>query len=225
MIRLRATWHIPGGGSAAAADALFRESHAPAVQRLPGLARHEVLRSLPNAQGGNPAWWRGEHLDFPDDNALTAAETSPEWPLCWGGDFAAVVAGLRIDVFDVIEEFSPAASGEPSAHGPVTALSGIWQVPARLTPDEVDPVYLDVHVPNVRRLPRLQRHTIMRSRDWPAGHYARSWRSAEIRFACEDDFRAVFHSPAYETIRQDGFNASIVGPDVDIYVIEDAWDR
>jgi uncharacterized protein (TIGR02118 family) len=76
----------------------------------------------------------------------------------------------------------------------VTALSGIWQVPAAETPPEVDPIYLEVHVPNVRRLPRLRRHTVMKAVEWPAGDHPRAWRSAEIRFDSRADFDAVFDS-------------------------------
>ncbi len=223
MIRLRATWHIPGDGSAAAADSAYDGSHTFAARRLPGIRRHESLRALPGAAGGNPGFWRGEHLDFEDAQALAAAESAPDWAVAWGQEFAAATAGLRIDAFDIVEEYEPPGAEPPPVGGTVTALSGCWQVPARLSPADVDAVYLDVHVPGVRRLPRLRRHTVLLARNWPTGKYARCWRSAEIRFASQDDFRAVFDTAAYDALRHDGFNVSVSAHEVDVYLVDDSW--
>jgi uncharacterized protein (TIGR02118 family) len=225
-VKLKATWNIPGASGPAEADERYLATHVPNVRALPALARHSLLRFESDARGGVAAWWRGEELWFDDLAAFEAAMASDAWAAAQGDGFADLVAGPRLDVFLVEEEFAPeGADGAGPVEGPpaVTALTGVWQVPARLTPAEVDGVYLDVHVPNVRRLPRLRRHTVMRGIDWPAGEHARFWRSAEIRFDSREDFHAVFSAPEYDAIRHDGFNRSICGPDVDIFVVEDEW--
>jgi hypothetical protein len=220
MLKVRATWNVPAGASPAEVDTEYREVHVPSVRTLPGLLRHTELTFLRDAAGSHPAWYRGEELFFADPSALDTAAATETWAQAFAGRFASLVAGPRILVFDVVEEFEPAGLGTPPATG-TTALSGIWQVPARKTPAEVDPVYLDVHVPGVRRLPRLRRHTVLQAVDWPAGVYSHAWRSAEIRFDSQEDFDTTFASEHYAPIRRDGFNASVAGPDVDIYRLEE----
>jgi hypothetical protein len=223
VIKLRATWNIPGDGAAHEADAAYFATHLPHVRELHGVVRHGVLRFLKDARGCHPAWWRGEELWFENIPALEQAAASAAWSACVEDRFTQLVSGLRLHLFQIDEEFVPADAPPPSLDGTAIALCGIWQVPSHLTPDQVDPVYLDVHVPGVRRLPRLRRHTVMRGLGWPAGQWPWAYRSAEIRFAAMEDFTATFGSPAYEGIRSDGFTASICGPDVDIYVIEEEW--
>lgn len=222
-VKLRATWNLPAGAALEPAERLRLYSHLPAIKELPGLRRLNHLRFLRDVRGGPPLWWRGEEFYFDGLAALDAAADSPAWTAAWGGAFGAGVAGPRIHVFEVDEEFVPPAIGAPPEEPHVTALSGIWQVPAGKLPEEVDPIYLDVHVPGVRALPRLRCHTVVRALDWPSGQAARAHRSAEVRFDSPEDFDEVFASPAYDAIRNDGFNASVAGPDVDIYAIEDEW--
>ncbi|MEU6643587.1 hypothetical protein ABZ863_13695 [Saccharomonospora sp. NPDC046836] len=223
MLKLRATWNIPGAATPTEPDAEFSGVHVPLVRTLPGIRRHTVLTFLRDTAGGHPAWWRGEELYFDDVAELDAAAATGTWTQLWQGRFTSLVAGLRRHVFDIVEEFEPAGRGAPAPGSTPTALSGIWQVPARLTPADVEDVYLNVHVPGVRRLPRLRRHTVMRAVDWPAGVHAQAWRSAEIRFDSAEDFEATFGSEDYAPIRRDGFTASVAGPDVDIYRIDEEW--
>lgn len=220
-VKLRAAWTLPAGGSVEEAMGAYRDEHVPAIRALAGLRRHNLLRFTRDPRGGPPLWWRGEELLFDDVDALDAA--APAWTEVWSGPFGERVGGPRVHVFAVDEEFAPAAAPPSTAAGETTALSGVWQVPAAQLPSEVDPVYLDVHVPGVRALPRLQRHTVMRAIDWPAGVHSLAHRSAEIRFDSAADFDAVFDTPQYDGIRRDGFNASVAGPEVDIYAIEEEW--
>lgn len=222
-VKVRATWNLPAGASPRTVERLRRESHLPAVRALPGLRRLNQLNFLRDARGGPPLWWRGEELYFADPQALDLAAASPGWKRAWGGSFGDAIAGPRFHAFEVDEEFVPPDAPPPPDGVRITALSGIWQVPAGKLPEEVDPVYLDVHVPGVRALPKLRCHTVMRAFDWPAGQAARAHRSAEVRFDSPEDFDEVFASPAYDAIREDGFNASVAGPDVDIYAVEEEW--
>lgn len=216
-VKLRATWNLVPDQPRERVERLRLYAHLPALRRL------NQLRFLRDARGGPPLWWRGEELYFDDLAALDAAAASPTWQEAWAGGFGAAIAGPRIHVFEVDEEFVPAAVPPLPDDARVTALSGIWQVPAGKLPEEVDPVYLEVHVPGVRALPKLRRHTVMRALDWPARQAARAHRSAEVRFDSPEEFDEVFAMPAYDAIRNDGFNASVAGPDVDIYEVEDEW--
>lgn len=222
-VKLRATWNLPVDQPRERVERLRLYTHLPAVRALPGLRRLNQLRFLRDARGGPPLWWRGEELYFEDLAAIEAAAASTTWKEAWRASFGAAIAGPSIHVFEVDEEFVPAAAPPLPEDTEVTALSGIWQVPAGKLPEEVDPVYLDVHVPGVRALPRLRCHTVMRAIEWPAGQAARAHRSAEVRFGSLEEFDQVFASAAYDAIRNDGFNASVAGPDVDIYAIEDEW--
>ena len=224
MIKLRATWNLPAGAPPEPIAEAYLESHLPAVRSLPGLRRHNLLSFIRDPSGGPPAWWRGEELYFDDVAALDVAAASEAWSRAWGGPFGAGIAGPRFHAFVVDEEFRPIpAASSAEGSGEITALSGIWQVPAQKLPEEVDAVYLDVHVPGVRALPGLRCHTVMRAVEWPSGEIPRAWRSAEIRFASQADFDAAFSTPQYEGIRSDGFNASVAGPDVDIYSVVEEW--
>ena len=222
-VKLRATWSLPAGAPLEPAERLRLYTHLPAARRLPGLRRLNQLRFTRDAKGGPPLWWRGEELYFDDLAALDAAAASPDWAEAWEGPFGAVIGGPRFLVFEVDEEFVPAGAPPLPDDARVTALSGVWQVPAGKLPEQIDPVYLEVHVPGVRALPKLRCHTVMRAVDWPAGQASRAHRSAEVRFDSPEEFDEVFASPAYDAIRKDGFNASVAGPDVDIYEVEDEW--
>jgi uncharacterized protein (TIGR02118 family) len=223
-IKLRATWNLPAGTSPDPIEADYRDSHLPAVRALPGLRRHNLLSFIRDPKGGPPAWWRGEELYFEDVATLDSAAATEDWKHAWSGPFGSGIAGPRFHAFVVDEEFRPTpAVSSADSSGEITALSGIWQVPAEKLPEQVDPVYLDVHVPGVRALPRLRCHTVMRAVEWPAGEIPRAWRSAEIRFASQADFDAAFAAPQYEGIRTDGFNASVAGPDVDVYTVVEEW--
>jgi uncharacterized protein (TIGR02118 family) len=225
-IKLRATWNLPAGAAPEPVEQAYLDSHLPAVRSLPGLRRHNLLSFIRDPGGGPPAWWRGEELYFDDLAALDAAAAGEDWQRAWEGPFGTGIAGPRLHAFLVEEEFRPTPTASRSPAGEeITALSGIWQVPAERLPEEVDPVYLDVHVPGVRALPRLRCHTVMRAVEWPAGEIPRAWRSAEIRFGSLADFDAAFAAPEYERIRNDGFNASVAGPDVDIYSVIEEWTR
>jgi uncharacterized protein (TIGR02118 family) len=223
MLVARATWNIRGDQLPEAADQMFFEEHLPIVRALPGLRVHAALRFLSGARGASPRWWRGEELTFDDPASLVAA--APRWTDLWNRGLGPLVAGPRIDVFELEDEFLRADPPPDPGVGPPAMLSGIWQVPARLTPADVDGVYRDVHVPNVRRLPGLRRHRALKAVEWPPGEHSRAWRAAEIRYDSLADFEAVYSTPEYEAIRQDGFNASVAGPDVDIYVADDEWHR
>jgi uncharacterized protein (TIGR02118 family) len=224
VIKLRATWNLPAGAAPEPIEEAYLDTHVPAVRSLPGLRRHNLLSFIRDPKGGPPAWWRGEELYFDSVEALDAAAAGEAWELAWGGRFGAGIAGPRFHAFVVDEEYRPTSTrSDAERSGEVTALSSIWQVPAEKLPEEVDPVYLNVHVPGVRALPRLHCHTVMRAVEWPAGDIPRAWRSAEIRFGSQADFDAAFSAPQYEGIRSDGFNASVAGPDVDIYSVVEEW--
>ena len=222
MLKLRSSWNLPAGTPLDPVEQAYFSSHVPAVRSLPGLRRHNVLSFIRDPSGAPPAWWWGEELYFEGLGQLDAAVASEAWARCWNGDFGDRIAAPRTFVFAIEEEFQP-TPGLAASSETTVALSGIWQVPAGKLPAAVDPVYLEVHVPGVRALPRLRCHTVMRALYWPAGRVSRVWRSAEIRFDSLADFDAVFDTEQYDGIRHDGFNASVAGPDVDIYAVEDEW--
>jgi uncharacterized protein (TIGR02118 family) len=222
-VKLRATWNPLAGEPMEPVERLRLFSHLPRLQSLDGLRRLNQLRFIGNVRGGPPRWWRGEELYFDDVAALDEAVASAAWREAWSGRFGPAISAPRFDLFAVEEEFVPPGLPPAPPDAEISALSGIWQVPADKLPAEVDPIYHDVHVPGVRRLPGLRCHTVMRALDWPDGQIARAHRAAEIRFDSREDFEQAFASSAYDAVRNDGFNLSVAGPDVDIYRVEDEW--
>lgn len=220
MIKLRSLWNIPARTDADQADRVLRSRHASAVRALPGVRRHVSLRFIANARGGHPGWYRGEELWFDTAEDAGAVRASYARSALWD-----LVAGPRTELLLIEDVFDTTGidPSRPVSGEEVIGLAGLWQVPPASNIEDVDGVYFSKHVPGVRALPGLVRHTVMKAQPWPPGEHARFWRSAEIRFASQDHFDAAFRSPAYDAIRVDGFNAAVVGPEVDIFAIEEEW--
>lgn len=102
-------------------------------------------------------------------------------------------------------------------------LMGTWHVPDGTSPVENDRHYHGVHVPNVRRLPKLQRHVVLKSVEWPVGAHPRCWRGAEIWFESRGDFDAAMESPEWQAIVDDGFMPSVAGLVIDVFHVEHEW--
>ena len=70
-------------------------------------------------------------------------------------------------------------------------LSGTWHVPDGTPTEANDQHYFDVHVPNVRRLPKLLRHVVLKATPFPDDTHTRCWRGAEIWFDSQAEEAAV----------------------------------
>lgn len=224
MIKLSGSWHIPDGTSTADNDAHYFAVHVPNVRRLPKLARHVVLKSVPFPEGVHPRAWRSAEIWFDSKADFDAAMESPEWQAIVDDGFMPSVAGLIIDVFDVQEEWTPGGPPRmtPEGGGPVK-LVGTWHVPDGTSTEENDRHYFGVHVPNVRRLPKLARHLVLKSVPFPEGSHPRCWRSAEIWFDSQADFDAAMLSPEWQAIADDGFMPSVAWLMIDVYSVEREW--
>ncbi|MGE4425533.1 MAG: EthD family reductase [Solirubrobacteraceae bacterium] len=102
-------------------------------------------------------------------------------------------------------------------------LVGTWHIPDEKTPAEIDRLYFDVHVPNVRALPKLSRHVVLRAVETPEGGETRTWRGAEIWFENREDFDAAIASPEWQTIADDGFMPSVAGLEIDVFDVEEEY--
>lgn len=220
MLRMRTTWNVPARVDADLVDGIVGDGHAELVRNLPGVRRHVVLRFVSDAHGGNPSWYRGEELWV--ESAVAARRlwvdyrSSALWPL---------VSGPRADLWDVVDELD--TTGEPVTRpdpgGAVTALTGMWEVPPGVSPAIVDDAYWTHHVPGVRKLPGLVRHTVLQALRFPRDRHPRFWGGAEVRFASCMAFERAYAGADWGAVRQDPFDAAVVGPDVDIATIEEEW--
>lgn len=102
-------------------------------------------------------------------------------------------------------------------------LSGTWHIPADADVDEVDEHYFGVHVPNVRRLPKLARHVVGKAIHDGQGGKPACYRTAEIWFETAEDFDAAMASPEWQTIADDGFMAMVGGLEIIVYDVEEEW--
>ena len=102
-------------------------------------------------------------------------------------------------------------------------LVGTWHIPDEKTPEEIDKHYFAVHVPNVRALPKLRRHVVIKAVDTPEGGEHRTWRGAEVWFDNREDFDAAIASPEWETIANDEFMPSVAGLEIDVFEVEEEW--
>jgi uncharacterized protein (TIGR02118 family) len=105
----------------------------------------------------------------------------------------------------------------------VIKLSGTWHVPDGTSTEENDRHYFDVHVPNVRRLPGLKRHVVIKAIEFPEGTHPRCWRGAEIWFDSKADFEHAMASPEWQAIVDDGFMPSVAGLVIDVFDVEEEW--
>jgi uncharacterized protein (TIGR02118 family) len=225
VIKLSGTWHVPDGVSPEEIDAHYFGVHVPNVRRLPKLTRHVVLKSIDFPTGTNPRCWRSAEIWFDSRADFDAAIDSPEWAAVEVDGFMPSVGGLIIDVFDVEDEYLPAGGPPPFAKpgGDKVKLIGTWHVPDTLSPPDIDDHYFAVHVPNVRRLPKLERHVVLRAVEWPAGTHTRCWRGAEIWFDSRADFDAAIGSPEWAAVEVDGFMPSVGGLVIDVFHVEHEW--
>ena len=102
-------------------------------------------------------------------------------------------------------------------------LQGTWHIPEGMSPEEIDKHYFGVHVPNVRALPKLRRHVVLKGVSGAGGEYASAWRGAEIWFDNREDFDAAIASPEWATIAADGFMPSVAGLHIDVFDVEEEW--
>jgi uncharacterized protein (TIGR02118 family) len=102
-------------------------------------------------------------------------------------------------------------------------LSGTWHVPDGTSVEDNDRHYFAVHVPNVRRLPKLRRHVVLKAIQFPEGTHTRCWRGAEIWFDNQEDFDAAMASPEWQAIVDDGFMPSVAGLIIDVFDVEEEF--
>jgi uncharacterized protein (TIGR02118 family) len=136
------------------------------------------------------------------------------------------VAGLQIDVFEVEDEFMPPGASQPGQAekgADVTKLRGTWHIPNDATAEEIDSHYFGVHVPNVRGLPKLARHVVLKAIEWPEGTHPRCWRGAETWANSHEDFDAQIDSTQWKKIEADGFMPSVAGLHIDVFTVEEEW--
>jgi hypothetical protein len=195
---LRARWNLPAGEPRERVERLRLYSHVPRLKALPGLRRLDQLRYLREVSGVPPLWWRGEVLYFDEVAALEEAASSPAWRQAWGGLFGASIAGPLFGVYEVDEDYVPAAPAELAGAG-VAGTCVPW--PA-LRVDE---------------LSGLRRHTVMRALE-PDVREPASARDVEIRVAALADLDRAFSLPADSSPR-----SSSGGRGPDFYLVEDEW--
>jgi uncharacterized protein (TIGR02118 family) len=226
MIKLSGTWHVPEGTTAQEVDAHYFAVHVPNVRRLPKLSRHVVLKAIDWPEGTFASCWRGADIFFDNQDDFDAAIASPEWAAIEADGFMASVAELVIEVFEVEDEFFGAdapAPGQAAAGSSVTCLRGTWHIPNGKTPEQIDPHYFGVHVPNVRSLPALSRHVVLKTIEWPEGAHPRSWRGAETCATTRDDFDTQIASSEWAAVEVDGFMPSVAGLHIDVFDVEQEW--
>jgi uncharacterized protein (TIGR02118 family) len=102
-------------------------------------------------------------------------------------------------------------------------LQGTWHIPDGMSPEEIDKHYFGVHVPNVRALPKLRRHVVLKGVPGAGGEYASAWRGAEIWVETREDFDAAIASQEWATIAADGFMPSVAGLHIDVFDVEEEW--
>lgn len=226
MIKLSGTWHVPEDQTTEENDAHYFAVHVPNVRRLPKLSRHVVLKAIDWPEGTHAACWRGADIFFETREDFDAAIASPEWAAIEADGFMASVANLQIEVFDVEDEFllpGTPAPGHAPADSTVTCLRGTWHIPNGMTPEQIDPHYFNVHVPNVRSLPALSRHVVLKTIEWPAGTHPRSWRGAETWATTREDFNTQIASEEWAKVEVDGFMPSVAGLHIDVFDVEQEW--
>lgn len=102
-------------------------------------------------------------------------------------------------------------------------LVGTWHIPDAETPEAIDKHYFGVHVPNVRALPKLRRHVVLKATETPEGGKLRTWRGAEIWFDNREDFDAAIASPEWQTVAEDQFMPMVAGLEIDVFEVEEEF--
>ena len=102
-------------------------------------------------------------------------------------------------------------------------LQGTWHIPEGMSPEEIDKHYFGVHVPNVRALPKLRRHVVLKGVPGAGGEYASACRGAEIWFDNREDFDAAIASAEWAAIAADGFMPSVAGLHIDVFDVAEEW--
>jgi uncharacterized protein (TIGR02118 family) len=126
-------------------------------------------------------------------------------------------------VGNAVPEALPSAWQIDPEESRMIKLVGTWHIPDDQTPEDIDPHYFAVHVPNVRALPKLRRHVVLKAAPTPEGGKLRTWRGAEIWFDNREDFDAAIASPEWATIAADGFMPSVAGLEIDVFEVEEEY--
>ncbi|EFL06837.1 MULTISPECIES: hypothetical protein [Actinomycetes] len=228
MIKLSNTWHIPDGELPDAIDRYYLDVYVPGIRRLPRLRRHVVLKAIPvddllpgllGIHSDKPRVWRGEDLWFDSYADLDDAMASDEWKSILAGGFLLSISGLQTDVFDIVEEYraEEKLSRTNSETFNYVVDRGTWHIPDGREISNIDRYYFDIHVPNVRRLPSLHRHVVLKSAAWPVGRNPRTWRGAD----CWKDLGKLDEDAICDT--EDDFSMLIAGLEFDRFSVESEW--
>jgi hypothetical protein len=108
-----------------------------------------------------------------------------------------------------------------TASGANILLRSMWDIPARADAASVEEYYDAVHVPNVRRIPHLHRHVIMRAINSPLVPTSGWWRGADCWYDRQKDFAA--DREAHDRTRNDGFAALTAGIQYSYFAIAEEW--
>ena len=103
-------------------------------------------------------------------------------------------------------------------------LVGTWGIPADSDAAEVDRYYFEVHVPNVRRIPGLRKHVLMKGVSNGAGGHPPFHRGAEAWFDSREDLERALSSPEWkDEEKNDGFSDRVCNLQITVYEVEEEW--
>jgi len=229
MIVVIRSWGVAHDDDPSGVDRRYLEAYVPLLRRVPRLRRHVVLRGVAapgtiadTADDVDPTR-RGDDLWFDDFDDLEAALTSAEWKAAEETEFFLSVVGPRLELAEILDEHLTSDSCAPGAlpGGASIVLRSNWDIPTREDAASIDEYYAAVHVPNVRRIPGLHRHVVMRATESPSIPTAGWWRGADCWYDSRKDFEA--DREAHERTRNDGFAALTTGIAFEYSIVAEEW--
>jgi len=227
MIKLSSTWHIPDTELPGDIERHYLRRYLPAIREVPGLRRHVLLKAIPqpiqyDGASRHPDCWRGEDLWFSSHDDFATATASLAWRAAAETGFFALVAGLRSDLGEVVEYIPDDRWGPGKVPpGTDTLMRATWHIPDGRQPEPIDRYFFEVHVPNVRGVPGMHRHAMVKAAEWPPGRPARWWRGGECWYDGKKDYKA--DREAHEKVRADGFAQLTAGIEYAYFLIEEEW--
>lgn len=192
------------------------------VSRLPGLRRRVLLRAVVGPDGEQPNCWRADDFWFCSWQDVRNAMRGDTWKCLAAPPFGDGSVDISIKLFAVEEDYRSQVAPAPE-YTPVGSFvfpRATWRVRDSVSEQAADDYYREIHIPNVRTLPGLHRHPVLRSVTGPVGSAKGSWRAAENWWASRAEFDAMRMTHQWRDVQTDGYLSLVAEIAFDHYIVE-----
>lgn len=97
-----------------------------------------------------------------------------------------------------------------------------WHIPDGQAPSQSDALFLGEHVGNVRRLPKLKRHVVLKAMH-ERGTHPSCWRGEDLWFESDTELDETVQSAEWQTLMATGLRSLVAGFQIDLFEVGEEY--